>query len=182
MFLLQLCMTYACYVSVAAVYDIKKSTMTERDRYELQFVRYLYNSHRDDICCLTSISGMHVCVHACVCVHVHVCVCLSARVHACVHVCVCVCACMCVCVCVHVRVCVCVCVSVCTCACVCARICVRVCVNVCVRTCVWVMCACVSYMLLNQGVCLSRGRDKLLTNSVPPLPQPTCLPLVPVMV
>lgn len=39
-----------------AVYDINKKPMMETDRYELQFVRYLYNSHKENICCLTSIS------------------------------------------------------------------------------------------------------------------------------
>ena len=40
-----------------AVYDINKSTMREKDHYELVFVRYLYNTHNDDICCLSSVSS-----------------------------------------------------------------------------------------------------------------------------
>ena len=39
-----------------AVYDINKSTMREKDHYELEFVRYLLNTHNDDICCLASVS------------------------------------------------------------------------------------------------------------------------------
>jgi hypothetical protein len=43
-----------------AVYDINKSTMREKDHYELVFVRYLYNTHNDDICCLASISSKYM--------------------------------------------------------------------------------------------------------------------------
>ena len=47
-----------------AVYDINKSTMREKDHYELVFVRYLYNTHNDDICCLASVSSKY-CTYTC---------------------------------------------------------------------------------------------------------------------
>ncbi len=48
-----------CLVGVClAVYDINKQTMRETDCYDLKFVRYLLSSHAQNICCLTSISGM----------------------------------------------------------------------------------------------------------------------------
>lgn len=40
-----------------AVFDIKTTTMTDVNRYSLQFVRFLSNSHRENITCISSISG-----------------------------------------------------------------------------------------------------------------------------
>ena len=56
---------HACIVAIA-VYDINKSTMREKDHYELVFVRYLYNTHNEDICCLASVSS-RCCIHTCTC-------------------------------------------------------------------------------------------------------------------
>ena len=50
---------------VSAVYDINKSTMREKDHYELVFVRYLYNTHNDIICCLSSVSSEYAQCEVC---------------------------------------------------------------------------------------------------------------------
>ena len=41
----------------SAVYDIHRTSLSDTDRYQLQFVRYLLSGHSEPICCLTSISS-----------------------------------------------------------------------------------------------------------------------------